>query len=209
MIELLACKLGRNDEAPNIELAELLCANEDAHGIREIVDGLKSEDQAVANDCIKVLYEIGYRSPNLIADYAGDFISLLSSKNNRMVWGGMTALTYIVPFKPEVLYNRLPEIIAAYENGSVITIDNSISVFAELCKANKAYRTEIFPILIRHLKCCRAKEIPQHFERISVCIDADTQEAFVKVLKTRMDELSESQKVRVMKVIKKIQGVRS
>ena len=41
-IEKLACRLGRNDETPNIELAEFLCQNEDATGIKEIVDGLTS-----------------------------------------------------------------------------------------------------------------------------------------------------------------------
>ena len=63
MIELLACRLGRNDEVPNIELTEILCNSMDKNGVREIVDGLKSGNQAVANDCIKVLYEIGRRKP--------------------------------------------------------------------------------------------------------------------------------------------------
>jgi len=36
MIEKLACKLGRNDEIPNIELAEYLCQKNDIVGINEI-----------------------------------------------------------------------------------------------------------------------------------------------------------------------------
>ena len=40
MIEKLACKLGRNDEIPNIELAEYLYQHSDTAGIKEIVDGL-------------------------------------------------------------------------------------------------------------------------------------------------------------------------
>jgi len=40
MIERLACRLGRNDEIPNIELAEYLCQNSDSVGIKEIVDAL-------------------------------------------------------------------------------------------------------------------------------------------------------------------------
>ena len=39
MIERLACKLGRNDEVSNIELAEYLCQYDDTDGIKEIVDG--------------------------------------------------------------------------------------------------------------------------------------------------------------------------
>jgi len=204
MLELLACKLGRRDEVPNIELAEKLCETMDKDGVSEIMNGLKSGDQAVANDCIKVLYEIGQRKPELIADFTDDFITKLSGKNNRIVWGSMTALAYITPIKPEVIFSRLPEIIAAYKKGSVITVDNSISVFAKLCKANSDYLSSIFPILLDHLANCRAKEIPQHAERMAVCIDSGNREVFVKALEARTNELSEAQNRRIMKLIKTI-----
>jgi len=231
MIELLACRLGRNDEVPNIELAEKLCESMDTNGIREISDGLKSGDQATANDCIKVLYEIGQRKPELIAGFADDFITALSSRNNRIVWGSMTALAYIAPVAPKALFGRLPEIISAYERGSVITVDNSISVFAQLYKAGRgggdgrggsedrggsdgsdggdgvnggAHEARIFPLLLEHLAKCRAKEIPQHAERIAVCIDAGNIQAFTDALNARLDELSGSQKKRVLKIIKTV-----
>ena len=204
MIEWLACRLGRNDETPNIELAEKLCDSADKTGIGEIADGLKSKEQAVANDCIKVLYEIGQRKPELIADFADNFITTLSSKNNRIVWGSMMALAYITPIKSEVVFRRLPEIIAAYKKGSVITVDNSISVFAQLCKANDNYQTAVFPILLDHLANCRAKEIPQHSERIAVCIGTGNKEAFIKALEARTNELSESQNSRITKLKKKL-----
>ena len=202
MIELLACKSGRNDESLNIELAEKLCSCADIDGIREIAEGLKSKEQAVANDCVKVLYEIGERKPELIADYADDFITALSDKSNRIIWGSMTALGYIVPVRPEVLFNRLPEILAAYQKGSVITVDNSISVLAGLCKADDSYRAAVFPILLDHLANCRAKEIPQHAERMAICIDSNNKEIFIKALEARMSELSEAQNKRIVKLIK-------
>lgn len=65
----------KNDEEPNIEVAVMLCEKSDTAGILEIVEGLKGNDKGIANDCIKVLYEIGSRKPELIADYASDFIS--------------------------------------------------------------------------------------------------------------------------------------
>jgi len=202
LIELLACKLGRNDETPNIDLAVKLCANMDADGVREIADGLKSKEEAVANDCIKVLYEIGQRKPELIADFTDDFITMLSSKNNRIIWGSMTALSYTVQIKPEAIFSRLSEIVSAYKKGSVITVDNSISVFAQLYKANR--NTSVFSILLDHLANCRAKDIPQHAERMAVCIDASNKEAFIKALDARTAELSEAQNKRLTKLKAKI-----
>ena len=158
----------------------------------------------MANDCIKVLYGIGQRKPELIADYTDDFITALSDKNNRIVWGSMMALAFVTPLKPEAVFARLPEIITAYKKGSVITVDNSISVFAQLCKANSDYQATVFPLLLDHLAQCRAKEIPQHAERIAVCIDASNKKAFLNVLEARANELSESQNSRIAKLKKKL-----
>lgn len=69
MIEKIAYNLGRNDEEPNIALAVELCNTKDVEGIKEIVNGLSNEKEQVKSDCIKVLYKIGERKPELIADY--------------------------------------------------------------------------------------------------------------------------------------------
>ena len=207
MIELLACKLGRNDEEPNIELAEKLCNGKDKKGIREIAGGLESKEEAVVNDCIKVLYEIGKRKPELISGFAGDFITALSGRNNRLVWGSMMALAYIAPLEPDAIFNRLAEIIAAYKKGSVITVDNSISVFAELCKAKAECRKKVFPLLLGHLQKCRPKEVPQHAERIAVCIDSSNRQTFAEALDARAGEFTEAQKRRIQALKKKLDRV--
>lgn len=203
MIERLAVNLGRNDEEPNIALADELVRNKDVEGIKEIVGGL-SQKKAIANDSIKVLYEIGERNPKLIRDYANDFLNLLTSSNNRLVWGGMSALNTIAQEVPSAIFPQIDKVISAYKSGSVITIDNSMSVFAKVCKADKRYEAAIFPMLLEHLRTCRAKEIPQHSERISVCINANNKDEFVNVLEERKDELSAAQLKRVQKLINEL-----
>ena len=209
MIEKLACKLGRNDETPNIELAEYLCKHNDIAGVKEIIDGFKGKDKAVANDCIKVLYEIGGRNPNLISDYANDFISCLRSKNNRLVWGSMTALAAIAEYASEPIYNKLAVVTVAYEEGSVITVDNSISVFAGLCKANADYAKKVLPIIINHLQKCRPREVPQHAERAAICFNNENAGEFINVLEKRKLDLTTSQQTRINKLLKKLYSLRS
>ena len=207
MIERLACKQKRNDEEPNIELAEDLCSNEDTDGILEIVGGLRDMDRAVANDCIKVLYEIGERKPELICVYANIFIACLRSKNNRLAWGSMVALAKIVSLTPEVIFEKLPAVITAYEEGSVITVDNSISVFAGLCKASSRYAETVLPIIIDHLETCRLKDIPQHAERASVCWTGKNAGAFTVILEKRMPDLPLSGQSRIKKLLKNLYGL--
>ena len=203
MIEKLAYSLGRNDEEPNIDLAKELVQAHDLKGISEIVNGL--EEKNLAGDCIKVLYEVGKLQPSLISKYVNRFIDLLRSRNNRLVWGAMIALSEITSLKPNEVFNNLDLILRIYKTGSVITIDNAISIFAELVKADKEYEKIVFPIIIKHLEECRHKEVGQHSERAFICVNKDNANLFKETLKKRVNELSDSQKKRVEKIISKIE----
>jgi len=204
MIEKLACQLGRNDEFPNIELAELLCKSEDVTGIREIVEGLKGKDKAIASDCIKVLYEIGARKPGLVSEYADVFLSLLSSRNNRLVWGGMTALAAIAESVPDVIYEKIDTVLSAFNDGGAITVDNGITVLSKLCEADKAYEEHLLPLLLEHLRKCEPKDMARHAERMSICINKENIGEFLGALDARKDQLPSPQNERIRKLENKL-----
>ena len=206
MLNLIASALKHNDEAPNIALAEKLIKSQSRNDIAEIVSGL-AMDKATANDCIKVLYEVGEREPKLILPYVEVFLDLLKSKNNRLVWGSMTTLVQIAALCPQKVFARFEDVYAAFETGSVITVDQSISVFANLCRADQAFERRILPVLINHFANCRVKEIPQHFERAVVCITADNIALFKSIIQKRYIEMTAPQQARVNKVIKKVDGI--
>jgi len=198
----LAHAQGRRDEVPNQELANELAETRNAAGIQEIVDGLKSKDRKIQNDCIKVAYEIGYIDPELIAAYADDFLDLLQSRNNRLVWGSMTALATISEIMADELYNERDEIIKAIEKGSVITQDSGIRVLARIASRKREYRTELTPYLLGHLGTCRPKDVPQRSEQIVMAVAADNKHKFVAVIEKRMAYLKPSQVKRLEKVIR-------
>jgi hypothetical protein len=202
VLNRLASSLGRRDEVPNQELARDLAAKQDKTGIREIAENLWNKDKNLQADCIKVLYEIGYLEPKLIADYAGDFVRLLKSRNNRLVWGGMTALAEVAKANPDAVFKHLEEIKKAKETGSVITVDNAISTLAYTAAANDKYNKDIFPYLLKHLAGCRPKEVPQHSEKTIPAVNVGNKMEFIKVLEKRVDDLSGSGLSRVKKVIK-------
>jgi hypothetical protein len=204
MIEKIAYSLGHSDEEPNIELAKELAKTKNEKGIKEIVNGLNNPKEQIANDCIKVLYEIAEIAPELVSEYASTFIQLLESKNNRLVWGSMTALAKIVSLNSDEIFKNLDIIIKAYKKGSVITVDNSISVFAELAKADKKYEKKVFPIIIEHLEKCRPKEVGQHAERAFICINKNNSQKYKETLLKRYKTLTDGQKKRVDKLLKKI-----
>jgi hypothetical protein len=202
VLNRLASSLGHRDEVPNQELARGLAAQKDKAGIREIAENLCNKDKNIQADCIKVLYEIGYLNPSLIADYTEDFVSCLKSKNNRLVWGGMTALAEVAKVNPDAVFKHLDEIQKAKETGSVIIVDTSISTLAYTAATNDKYNQDIFPYLLEHLSSCRPKEVPQHSEKILSAVTSSNKADFINVLEKRMEDLSGSGLSRVKKVIR-------
>ena len=207
VIDRLSHFLGRRDEVPNQELARDLAAKKDKKGIREIAENLWNRDKNIQADCIKVLYEVGVIEPKLIADYAEDFVKLLKSRNNRLVWGGMTALAEVAKANPEAVFKHLDSIKKAKEAGSVITVDNAISTLAYTAAATDKYNNAIFPYLLKHLSSCRPKEVPQHSEKSLPAVNTSNKNDFIKVLEKRMEDLSGSGLARVKKVIKQVSSL--
>jgi hypothetical protein len=197
---------GRRDEAPNQELARELAEKKDRAGIQEIADNLWHKNQNVQGNCLKVLYEIGYLYPELIAGYSDDFFELLQNRNNRLVWGSMIALSTIAEIRAEEIFGRYREIIEVMERGSVITMDSGIAVLATIASKSDEYRDEIFPYLLKHLETCRAKDVPQHSEKIVRTVDATNRQAFIGLLEKRMVGMKDSQAARVKRVIKQAAG---
>ncbi len=203
VLDRIAAAQGRRDEAPNQELARDLAEQEDRASIRELAANLDHADPNVRSDCLKTLYEVGYLKPELVAEYAGEFVRLLADRHNRMVWGAMLALSTIAPLRADDLYQQRHRIQDAMAEGSVITVDNGVKTLAAVAAAKDAYRAELLPALFHHLQTCRPKDVPQHAEAIVRAVDAAHTEAFVAVVERRLGNMSASQATRVKRVIAK------
>ncbi len=201
VVNRLSTSLGRRDENPNHELAQEIAASGDMEAVSELVQNLSNKDKAIRSDCIKVLYEIGERRVELISDYCEDFGALLPSKNNRLVWGGMTALDSIAAVNPNGVHNLLPRIMIAAGKGSVITRDHVVGILIKL-SARKEYSKDCFALLLEQLNGCPNNQFPMYVEMSSSIIDETKKDAFVKVLTGRLRGLQKvSQKRRVEKVL--------
>jgi hypothetical protein len=195
---------GRRDQVPNQELAKELVRTNNRNGIREIVQNLSSDDRNRQSDCIKVLYEIGYLRPELIADYAEDFLKLLRHRNNRMVWGGMTALSTIAGLIPEKIFTHLDSVLKMLESGSVITVDGAVKTLSATAASKTAYNRKIFPLLLGHLQYCRPKQVAMHAGFIASAVNKRNRDEFLSLLKERAGGLNAVQQKRIAKIIKKV-----
>ena len=202
VLNQIAFYQNRRDEVPNQELARQLAKTKDTVGIQEIAENLWNKNKNVHSDCLKVLYEIGYLAPELIADYVGDFLKLLKSKNNRMVWGAMIALATIADLRASEIWQQIDAVISVIDQGSLITVVWGIKTLAKVAANNKTYHQKLFPILIAQLEKCPPRDLPLHAESILCAVDKNNPKEFLAVLEKRQAELKPSQLTRIKKIKK-------
>ncbi|MBN2007749.1 hypothetical protein JW960_00220 [candidate division KSB1 bacterium] len=192
------------NEIPNQKLAKELVETRNRDGIKEIVGNLWHKNKSVQSDCLKVLYEIGYLAPELIADYVNEFLALLKNKNNRLVWGSMIALSTIARLKADRIWSHIDDVISTTENGSVITVVNGVKVLAGVASTQQVYNEKVLPVLLNIVETCIPRDVATHAESMLVMINDSNRGEFLNVLKAREQEMtSKSHITRLNKVYKK------
>lgn len=202
ILDQLASALGRNDEQPNIALAEALAAKPDAAAVAELVGVLSAGTAAQKSDAIKVLYELGERRPEAVAEHAAAFIELLTSRNNRLVWGAMHAVATVTPLRAEQVAAALPAILSAADKGSVIAKDHAMSILARLALAGHA---AALPVLLDRLGTAAPNQFPMYSEMASPAVTPAHRARFRAILGGRLARIEQpAKRARVEKVLNKL-----
>jgi hypothetical protein len=132
----------------------------------------------VQSDCLKVLYEIGYLKP-AGCTFAEDFLKLLRSRNNCLVWGSMIALSTIAGLEPRSTDSQYELLLRTIEEAL-----SSPAMPASRCwrswPQQPARSERIFPYLLMHLQTCRPAT-PQRAENILQAVDAIHSNAYIEI----------------------------
>jgi hypothetical protein len=204
VVAQLASSLGRADEQPNIALAEAIAAEKNTGGVRELVDLLNTKDKSLTSDALKTLYEVGTRAPELIAPFVAQFKNLLTSPDNRMVWGAMCAIDSITTVKPEAVYMMLPQIMQAVDKGSVITRDHAVKAMVKLAAQERFAKTTM-PLLLEQLRTCPVNQLPLYSELVAEIAKNKAAQDVAGVLQERLAQVDQdSKRKRIEKVLKRL-----
>lgn len=206
-LDKIAFFQNRRDEVPNQVLAKELVETKNSVGIREIAANLVNKNKNVRSDCLKVLYEIGYLDPGLIADYGSDFLELLKSKDNRMVWGALIALATIADRHPHEIWAQIDQITRATETGTVISHVWGIRALARVAAADQKYKDRIFPFLLDQIRVCIPRDVPTHAESILVAVDRKNKGELLNVMEARRAEMTPAQLSRFRKVLRSLESI--
>lgn len=201
----LAGALDRRDERPNVALAEELATSGDAGAIAELAELVRLGDARQRNDAMKVLYEIGARKPELVANYCALFLDALGSKTNRQVWGAMQALDSVASLRADEIAAELPKIIEAADRGSVIAKDRCTALLTKLAKAG--YADKAVPILVERLKNAAPNQFPTYAEETASVVTVQEKPGLIATIRQRLETITQrAKRERMEKLLRKLNG---
>lgn len=192
----------RRDEVPNQEVARELAQTRNRDDIRELAENLWNKEANIASDCLKALYELGYLAPDLVADYADDFVKLLKHRNNRMVWGGMIALSTVASLRADALFPHVDEIKKTMAAGTVITNDAGMKTLCAIAAHQDEYSQSLLPYLFERLANARPVDAPRYAEFIVEAVSPREQEQFMAILEKWLLSAPAARQARFKKVLK-------
>jgi hypothetical protein len=204
ILNKLASSLSRRDEIPNQELAKEIIASNDSAAVDELVAFIASGSKAIRADAIKTLYEVGEVKPELIAPHIKAFLALLDSKDNRLQWGAMMALSAIAELEHKRVFTALAKIVDVARKGSVITRDHAVLIMSKLARM-KPYADKVFPLLLDEVGRAPLNQLPMYAERAMDAARDIDKASLIRTINARLPEVErESARRRLEKVVRKL-----
>ncbi len=198
----LANSLGRRDQVPNISLAQNIAESKNTGDIEQLCDILMHGKTPLKVDAIKVLYEVGARQPELISQYLDIFLKTMVSRNNRIIWGSLTAIAQICKIKPEAVHAHLQTILDAADASSVIAKDQAFEILCQL-KTVKSLSSTATPLLFDRLSKAAINQLPMYAEKAASVLDDRDKAEFREILAGRLDDhMVQSKRKRLEKILK-------
>lgn len=205
IIHQLSSQKGSRIQEDNIELAHQIVKKKDKNAIKELMELLQHFDKKIRHDSIKVLYEVGEAQPKMIADFIQHFFHLLESKDNRMQWGAMTALSAIAFEKSEDMYHKVPKLIEIAEAGSVITNDHLIKILTAIGLSQPHYKEDMYALLIEQTLKSPENQMPKYAEETARLSTPENKHLLIEMIQQRLPEMKTESKVkRLEKLLKKL-----
>lgn len=203
VLERLATALDRNDERPNVELAEQIAESGDKDAIAELTGAVANGKRPIQNDAIKVLSELAERRPELLADHHEAFLTALHSPNRRLVWGAMAALAGIAPLRAGEIYERMPEIMEG-AGRSVIARDNAVRILVAL--ADAGHQRKSIAGLLEILRTAPHNQFATYAERSAHLMGRGEADEFRAILLSQLEKTSQpAKRRRIEKILRNFQ----
>jgi hypothetical protein len=162
----LAYSLNRRDQVPNKMLAQDIADTEDVSKLQELIEFLNSKPhRRLQMDAMLTIAYVGEQAPEMILPHIDFLVEKLKDSIDRVSWGSMIALSNVSSMALSKMYENLPKILDAMDDGSIVGRDHGYRILINLYGVEK-YSNDLFVILLEQLKKAPPNQLGQYVERL-------------------------------------------
>ena len=170
ILNQLSSQKGDKTEDSNKIVAEKCIANPQMFA--EIAVGLENKDKKLQSDCIEVFTLVSEKKPEIVVQYTGNIVPLLSSKETKTRWEAVHTLSYIAEKVPNVIFSVLPVLQSLIEKDkSTIVRDYAADAIANYAKISVKTSEESYKLLKSVLDLWGEKHAKQVFRGFNHVLD--------------------------------------
>ena len=199
----LSGALGHGDDVPNIMLAEELSREGDVLGVAELARLLCEGSRDQQKGAIKVLYEVGERTPALISVHSEVFFTHMVGLDFRLVWGSLMALASISLVEPRLVLSRIEDICSAADVSSVLAKDQVFNILWNLLDTEPEFTPDLAPVLFRRLENSSAYQFHRYAEKALQILPFEYENRLREILLRRLTEVTEQRRVTKIDILLK------
>lgn len=186
----LSYALGRRDQGPNKALAKRLVEEGGTAGLSSLVDFIETKPhRRLQMDAMLTMAWVAEQKPEMLVQHVQYLIEKLCDPIDRVSWGSMIALSYVSRLVPDKMYEAMPQILDAMDQGSIVGRDHGFRILINLYRIEK-YRADLFFIVLEQIKKAPQNQLGQYTERLLEVIDNNHLQDLMHTLEQLREELS-------------------
>lgn len=192
----LAYAQNRKDQEPNKLLAKEIVHALGAEGLQELIDFFETKPhKELQKDCSLTIAWVAEQQPELVAPHASYLLSKLHDPINRVIWGSMIALAYIVHHVKKELFEALPNILDAMDEGTVVTRDYGFRIMVTLYQES-TLQEDMLVLILEQISKSPSNQLGQYTERLMEVMNKKHTDALITVLEERRNDVSNEHHLR-------------
>lgn len=174
--------------------------------IHSIAEGLRTGGPQAQQDCLEILIEVAKRRPELLANFATDFLDATKNKSRKLAKAAYGGLSLVIEAQPSDVFAAREELLETARGGGPLGLA-AAGVLATLCAHSVNYRGKLIGPTLKLLRSVPLKELPRWAAALAPAVSGsgDGIKRFARELDPRRGELDDATAKKVDRVVVKLE----
>ncbi|MBW2733743.1 MAG: hypothetical protein JRH20_15250 [Deltaproteobacteria bacterium] len=174
--------------------------------MHSVAEGLRTGTAAAQQDCLEIMIEVAKRRPELVANFASDFLDATKHKSRKLAKTAYGGLALVVEAQPSDVFAAREELLEKARAGGPLGLA-AAGVIASLCAHSVNYRGKLIGPTLKLLRAVPLKDVARWAAALAPAVMGSTDgiKRFAREIDPRRADLEEATIRKLDRVVAKLE----